>query len=293
MTLHKVAAFYAFTPLADLGAWRTTLRRMAAAHRICGSILIAHEGINATIAALPDNLDGFMAELLAMPELNNMDVKYATASEKPFKRMKVRPKKEIIRYNQPDADPTQHVGTYVEPRDWNALIRDPDVVVVDTRNSYETMLGTFEGAKDPGTTFFTQLPDWVQAHLHPKKNKKVAMYCTGGIRCEKSTSHLIAQGFEEVYHLKGGILKYLEEIPEEESLWRGECFVFDERVAVTHGLKEGKSSICYGCGHPLFPEDLERAEYRYGICCHHCAADLTPEREQRLKDRHEAMITRR
>ena len=293
MNEYKVAAFYHFTPLADLGAWRTRLRRMAAANGICGSILIAAEGINATIAGLPQGLDRFMQDLLACPELQAMEVKYSTASEKPFKRMKVRPKKEIIRYDQPQADPHQQVGIYVEPKDWNALISDPDVVVVDTRNQYETMLGIFQGAIDPNTQFFTQLPDWVHKHLDPKKHKKVAMYCTGGIRCEKSTSHMLAEGFDEVYHLKGGILKYLEDIPEEESLWQGECFVFDERVALTHGLKEGKSRICYGCGHPLYPDDLKHAHYRYGICCHHCAEELTPEREQKLQDRHQEMIARK
>lgn len=287
---YKVVTFYRFVAVDDLPTMRATIKAACTQYQIHGSILLAPEGINATIAAQPELLDKFMLHLNNIKQFTDIECKYSSADKKPFKRMKVKLKKELISYKQPSARPECQVGTYVDAKDWNALISDPDVTVVDTRNTYETAIGMFKGAQDPKTTFFTQLPEWVQRHLNPKKNKKIAMYCTGGIRCEKSTSHMLALGYDEVYHLKGGILKYLEDIPEEESLWEGECFVFDERVSLTHGLKQGQTRICYGCGHPLSPEETQHEAFELAVSCQYCIEDLTPKRRQILEARHANMI---
>jgi UPF0176 protein len=287
----KVAALYKFTPIADIASLRAAIYDYAKAHTpdVCGTILLAPEGINGTIAAPPEQMERmveFLENTLRVKENNKAcEFKYSHATEKPFNRFKVRPKKELITLRKPEADPNKLVGQYVEAQDWNALISDPEVLLIDTRNDYETKVGIFEGAVDPNMKIFTEFPDWVEKNLDPAKHKKVAMFCTGGIRCEKASSYMLAHGFENVYHLKGGILKYLETIPAQESKWQGECFVFDQRVAVGHGLREADWRVCHACREPLAAEELKHADYEKGISCHHCKPTLTPEREQGLRDR--------
>ena len=238
----KVAAFYQFTALPDFRELREPLRALAAGLGIKGSVLLAHEGINGTVAGGDDCIDAFVRELQHGPlfggRLDNLELKFSSAVEMPFQRLKIRLKKEIVTLGDTAVDPTQRVGTYVEPSDWNELISAPGTLVIDTRNTFEVAMGTFEGAIDPRIKSFGQFKDFAAEHLDPAKHRRIAMFCTGGIRCEKASAHLLARGFAEVYHLKGGILKYLEEVPEAQSRWRGECFVFDERVALSHGLRE-------------------------------------------------------
>ena len=237
----KVAAFYQFAALPDFRELREPLRAVAADLGLKGSVLLAHEGINGTLAGREAGIDGFVGELqhgtLFGSRLDNLELKFSSASEMPFQRLKIRLKKEIVALRDATADPTRQVGTYVDPADWNALISAPDTLVIDTRNAFEVAMGTFEGAIDPGLKSFGQFKEFAAEKLDPARHKKIAMFCTGGIRCEKASAYLLAQGFNEVYHLKGGILRYLEGVPEEKSRWRGECFVFDERVALGHGLR--------------------------------------------------------
>ena len=240
----KVAALYQFAALPDFRGLREPLRALAAGLWIKGSVLLAHEGINGTVAGSDEGIDAFVRELqhghLFGGRLDNLELKFSSASEMPFQRLKIRLKKEIVTLGDTAVDPTRQVGTYVEPSDWNALIAAPDTLVIDTRNAFEVAMGTFEGAVDPGIRSFGQFKEFAAQQLDPAKHKRIAMFCTGGIRCEKASAYLLAQGFNEVYHLKGGILRYLEGVPEQESRWRGECFVFDERVALGHGLREHK-----------------------------------------------------
>ena len=239
---HKVAAFYQFAALPDYRELREPLRGLSAGLGLKGSILLAAEGINGTVAGSDEAIDALVDELrhgaLFGGRLDHLELKFSRAASMPFGRMKVRLKKEIVTLGDARADPTRQVGIYVEPAAWNALISSPDTLVIDTRNAFEVALGTFEGALDPNIARFGQFKEFAAQQLDPKKHRRIAMFCTGGIRCEKASSHLLARGFSEVYHLKGGILKYLEEVPEEESRWRGACFVFDERVALGHGLRE-------------------------------------------------------
>ena len=238
----KVAAFYQFTALPDYSALREPLRVLCAAFELRGSVLLAHEGINGTLAGDAANIDALVTELrhgeLFAGRLDNLELKVSNSSKMPFQRLKVRLKKEIVTLGDTEADPTRQVGTYVAPRDWNALMASPDTLLLDTRNAFEVAIGTFEGAVDPGLASFGDFKDFVAQKLDPSKHRRIAMFCTGGIRCEKASSLLLARGFAEVYHLKGGILKYLEEMPKQHSRWRGDCFVFDERVALSHGLAE-------------------------------------------------------
>ena len=239
---HKVAAFYQFTALPDYRALREPLRAICAARELKGSVLLAHEGINGTLAGSASNIDALVAELqhgeLFAGRLDNLELKFSNSSKMPFQRLKVRLKKEIVTLGDAGADPTRQVGTYVAPADWNALMASPDTLLLDTRNAFEVAIGTFEGAVDPGLASFGDFRDFVAHKLDPSRHRRIAMFCTGGIRCEKASSLLLARGFAEVYYLKGGILKYLEEVPEHDSRWRGGCFVFDERVALSHGLTE-------------------------------------------------------
>jgi UPF0176 protein len=241
----KVAAFYQFAALSDFRELREPLRALAASLGIRGSVLLAHEGINGTVAGHDEAIDAFVGELqygcLFNGRLDNLELKFSTAELMPFQRLKVRLKKEIVTLGDSAVDPTRRVGAYVEPEDWNALISAPDTLVIDTRNAFEVAMGTFEGAIDPGIKSFGQFREFATQKLDPAKHRKIAMFCTGGIRCEKASAYLLAHGFDEVYHLKGGILRYLEGVPENESRWRGECFVFDERVALGHGLREQKT----------------------------------------------------
>ncbi len=271
---YKIASFYQFAPMPQYAALQSPL--LAALKRLgaCGSVLVAEEGINGTIAARPDALDEALGEVSRITGLGNFGAKYSFASEKPFRRMKVRLKKEIVTIGNVAANPNEKVGTYVDPQNWNALISDPDVVVIDTRNAYEFGVGTFRHALDPQTESFSEFPTWVRQNLKDK-SKKVAMFCTGGIRCEKASSFMKHEGFEQVYHLKGGILKYLEEVPQEISLWQGGCFVFDERVAVGHGLQVMDFSICHGCLSPVSAENSKSDKFEEGVCCPACADSLT------------------
>ena len=289
---YKVAALYKFTPIEDIETLRKEIYAHTDAHvpSICGTLLLAPEGINGTIGAHPEDMDkiiNFLNEKLGILEDGQTvgEFKYSHASERPFNKFKVRPKKELITLRKPEADPNKLVGTYVAPEDWNDLINDPEVLLVDTRNDYETKVGIFDGAVDPDMKVFTEFPEWVEKNLDPAKHKKVAMFCTGGIRCEKASSYMLAQGFENVYHLKGGILKYLETIPADESKWKGDCFVFDKRVAVGHGLKEGEWTICHGCREPLSQAETELDSYERGVSCVHCIDGLTDERAQVLRQR--------
>lgn len=273
---YKIAALYRFTPVDDIPALRREIQEFGAeCTGMCGTILLAPEGINGTIGAEPGALDrmiGFLDEKLG---IRQGELKYSDATTTPFNRFKVRPKKELITLRKPEADPNKQVGEYVSAEGWNDLVNDPEVLLIDTRNEYETRVGIFEGAIDPKLDVFTEFPDWVENNLDPARHKKVAMFCTGGIRCEKASAYMLAHGFENVYHLKGGILQYLETVPAEESKWEGECFVFDQRVSVGHGLEEGEWSVCHGCREPLSAADIKRPEYEKGVSCHHCAGDLT------------------
>jgi len=281
-----VAALYRFVELSDLPKLQAEIKAACVENDICGTLLIAPEGVNGTIAGVGAKLDAIINLLDRLMGVKSGELKYSTSTGKPFLRMKVRVKKEIITMAAPEANPTKRVGTYVKPEDWNALIADPDVVLLDTRNDYETAVGIFKGAIDPNIQKFTDFKKYVAENMDPAKQKKVAMFCTGGIRCEKASSYMLAHGFEEVYHLQGGILKYLETVPADQSQWDGECFVFDRRVAVGHGLSEGVHDICYGCRFPLKPGDKEAAEYEEGVSCPRCHAALTPHKIASLRMRH-------
>lgn len=247
-----VAALYHFTPLEDLPALRDELLALCRDQAIRGTLLLAREGINGTIAGSDAAIAAIIAALRALPGCADLEVKYSRAADLPFKRMKVRLKQEIVTMGQPQIDPLD-TGHYLSPQEWNDLIADPDTVVIDTRNDYEVAIGTFQRAIDPGTRSFREFPEWFRAHREELlgQGRKVAMFCTGGIRCEKSTAFLKSEGIAEVYHLKGGILKYLEEMPEAQSLWQGQCYVFDERVSVGHGLVPGHYASCKACGRPM------------------------------------------
>jgi UPF0176 protein len=285
-----VAAFYRFHPLENPQGMQAGMLRQLKDLGCKGSVLLAEEGVNGTIASESDKIEQALAairETCALPEL---EVKYSDAKQLPFMRMKVRIKKEIVTIGNVRANPNEAVGEYVEPQDWNTLISDPDVIVIDTRNSYEFGIGSFRNAIDPGTDSFGEFPDWVRRNLHNMKGKKIATFCTGGIRCEKATSFMKFEGFENVYHLKGGILKYLETVPKEQSLWDGACFVFDERVAVGHGLKQEDFSICHGCLMPVSAEDRASPLYEEGVCCPVCAANLTEEQKSSNRERQKQFV---
>ena len=275
---YKVMAIYKFADLPDAEAIQPVLAKFCCARDIRGTLILAPEGINGTVAGSGEAIDAlaewlFAGEMFA-GRLEGAEVKYSSAAEMPFLRMKVRLKPEIVTLRAPEANPSKQVGTYVEPEDWNGLIERNDVVLVDTRNDYEVGLGTFQRALDPATSSFTEFKDYVAQNLDPARDKKVAMFCTGGIRCEKASSYLLSQGFEEVFHLKGGILKYLEVVPETESRFAGECFVFDERVSVGHGLVEGDATLCRACRHPLTADDRAGSDYVEGVSCPHCVGEV-------------------
>jgi UPF0176 protein len=255
-----IAAFYKFVSLDDYQNRRQPLLNLCQQHQIKGTILLAAEGINGTIAGTRSSIDTILNYLKADPCFADLEHKESTATKQPFDRLKVRLKQEIVTFGIPTVNPINLVGTYVTPQNWNELIANPDVLVIDTRNQYEVEIGTFKGSIDPHTDSFTEFPAYVATHLDPNQHKQIAMFCTGGIRCEKATSYLLSHGFENVYHLQGGILKYLEQIPATDSQWEGECFVFDDRVAVTHGLAAGTHQLCWGCGNPLSESDITAPE---------------------------------
>jgi UPF0176 protein len=267
---YTVAALYKFVSLPDYQELQPWLKAMGEHLNICGTLLLAEEGINGTIAGKADAIDAILGYLRADPRLQDLDVKFSDSDDQPFLRFKVRLKKEIVTLGVDGTDPNAIVGTYVDPDNWNAVISDPDTVVIDTRNRYEIGVGTFEGAIDPETDSFREFPDWVEKNREKLEGKRVAMFCTGGIRCEKASSYMLSQGFPEVMHLKGGILKYLETQPAETSLWNGDCFVFDQRVAVSHGLKQTDWSQCFACRMPLSPEEMRSEHYVKGVSCPHC-----------------------
>lgn len=284
-----VCALYKFVALPDYVNFRQSLLNIMEQQKVRGTLLLAHEGINGTIAGSRKAVDFVLNWLRSEPRLADLDCKESYTDISPFKRSKVKLKKEIVTMGVEDLDPRRSVGHYVEAKDWNALISDPDVLLIDTRNSYEVEVGSFSKALNPNTTTFREFPQYVKENLDPKQHKKVAMFCTGGIRCEKSTAYLKEQGFDQVFHLKGGILKYLEEVPQEESLWQGECFVFDDRVTVNHQLERGVYDQCFACRLPI--TELEKASDKYqpGISCPHCFDSLSEQQKANFAEREKQM----
>ena len=280
-----VAALYKFVTLKDFARLRQPLLAAMKTHGVKGTLLLAEEGINGTISGWREALDGFLAELKSDPHFADIDHKESFCDEDPFYRSKVKLKKEIVTIGVDGVDPNRQAGTYVSPVDWNALISDPDVLLIDTRNDYEVALGTFAGAADPKTSSFGEFPKYVGENLDPARHRKVAMFCTGGIRCEKASSYMQSQGFREVYHLKGGILKYLEEVPKGQSKWQGECFVFDHRVAVGQGLVPTDLEMCHGCRIPLDAGDKSSEFYEEGVSCPKCFADLSEKSKASARER--------
>lgn len=282
--MYTIAAFYQFTHLADYASHQAPLLALANKHELCGSILLAPEGVNGTIAGTKDGIDALLTALRALPGCAGLEHKESTAEEKPFLRMKVRLKKEIVTMGI-DVDAQSEVGTYVDPKDWNALISDPDVALIDTRNAYEVEVGAFEGAIDPGTESFGEFPGWLDEMQRTSGKSKVAMYCTGGIRCEKATAYARRLGFDEVYHLKGGILSYLKDIAPKDSKWDGECYVFDRRVTVGHGVMPGSYIACSACGNPVSQEDATHRDFELGVSCANCIGQYTDDDRRRFRER--------
>lgn len=280
-----IITFYKFVDLDDLLKRRAELKSFCLAREIRGSILLANEGINATVAGGETAVNELLVYLRRDPAFSDLTHKTSYADFNPFPRTKVRLKREIVNMQMPDVDPRKEVGVYVPPKEWNELISDPDVLVIDTRNDFEVQLGTFVGSVNPHTESFNEFPSYVDTELDKKQHKKIAMFCTGGIRCEKATSWMVSQGFEEVYHLQGGILKYLEDVDPEESLWEGECFVFDGRVTVDHHLQKGAGELCAACHRVLTPEDRASEKFQLGICCAYCDDTLDPKRREKLTKR--------
>jgi UPF0176 protein len=289
MWMLTVAALYHFTRFTEPVALRPGLQSACDAHGVKGSLLLAPEGINGTIAGTRSGIDAVLGHIRALPGCADLEWKESPAGKMPFGKMKVKLKREIVTMGQPDVDPLARVGHYVAPQDWNALISAPDVAVIDTRNDYEVSIGTFDGAVDPGTKSFRDFPAWWAANKDRFHNKRIAMFCTGGIRCEKSTNWLLGQGIDEVYHLKGGILKYLEDVPPEQSLWQGECFVFDARVSVGHGLIPGENVTCGACRRPVTPDDRQHPLYEPGTSCPACHHEHTDEDRARFRERQRQM----
>ncbi|NJL38138.1 MAG: rhodanese-related sulfurtransferase [Leptolyngbyaceae cyanobacterium SM1_4_3] len=284
-----VATFYKFVKLPDFAEKQAPLLDYCNQQGIKGTILLAEEGVNGAIAAPRQSIDAVLAFLRSDPRLADLEHKESFTDSPPFDRLKVRLKQEIVTLGIPEVDPNQQVGTYVSPQQWNALISDPDVTVIDTRNDFEVEIGSFEGAQNPQTNSFRQFPDYVRTQLDPTQHKKVALFCTGGIRCEKASSFMLQQGFQEVYHLRGGILKYLEEVPPDASLWQGECFVFDQRIAVQHGLAPGTHDQCLSCGCPISDADKASLQYQEGISCPHCFDGLTEDKKARQMEKQRQM----
>ena len=280
-----VSAFYKFVPIDDIDAVRDPLLDKCMELKMSGSILLASEGINGTIAGSRESTDALFDWVRSNERFSDLTTKESFTDEVPFKRMKVRRKTEIVSLRH-DVDPNTTVGTYIAPADWNAVILDPDVFVIDTRNVEEISIGSFVGAVDPNTTAFSEFADWVEENLDPEKHTKVAMFCTGGIRCEKASSYMLENGFPDVMHLEGGILNYLEKVPEAESMWEGECFVFDERVSVEHDLSAGSYDLCRGCRRVVSAEDERSPEFEEGVSCPACFGGLTPEKMEGLRERH-------
>ena len=280
-----VATFYQFAQLPDCLDWQKKLRTRCKKLNVLGTIILAKEGINGTISSSADGIEAIMGFIKKDYRFTNLTYRLSITPRQTFYRIRVAVRDEIVTLGDSSINPNEQVGKYVEPENWNDIITDPEITVIDTRNDYEVEIGSFKNAVDPNTQTFGQWDEYVEKKLSDQKEKKIAMFCTGGIRCEKASSHLIKKGFKEVYHLKGGILNYLEKIEPENSLWDGECFVFDHRVSVVHGLKDGNAKICFGCRWPLREKDLESEKYEPGICCPHCADKLDPVRRASLEER--------
>lgn len=285
---YLIATFYKFANISDLASKKQQILAKCQDNQVKGTIILAEEGINGTIAGSHQAIATVLSHLRSFTNLTDLEHKESTAEKPPFVRLKVKIKSEIVTLGLPEINPNQQVGTYIAPEDWNQVISDPEVVVIDTRNDYEVEIGSFDQAKNPQTQSFREFPQYIAQNLDPQQHPKVAMFCTGGIRCEKASSYLLSQGFKEVYHLKGGILKYLENVPPEESMWRGECFVFDERVAVKEGLKLGSHELCYACGRPISLADQASPQYEPHISCPHCYQQLTPAKKARQESRRRA-----
>jgi len=283
--MYRITALYQFAHFPDFESYKEPILERCQLLQLKGTLLLAQEGINGTLAGTSAAIDRLLDYLNDLPAFDAITHKSSCAENLPFLRMKVKLKQEIVTLGVPGLDPQTTVGTYVKPEDWNALIQDPAVTIIDTRNNYEVAIGTFAGAINPKTNSFRQFPDYVAANLDPQQHKKVAMFCTGGIRCEKSTAFLLAEGFEEVYHLQGGILKYLEKVPASESLWQGDCFVFDDRVTVQHDLTPGDYDMCHACRRPLKNSDKHHAAYKPGVACHYCVLEKTPEQREAYQER--------
>ncbi|MDX1525982.1 MAG: rhodanese-related sulfurtransferase [Pseudidiomarina maritima] len=283
--MYICAALYKFVEFNDFAEFREPLYQAMISNDVKGTLLLAREGINGTICGTRTGIDNVLDFLRQQAVFSDLEHKESPSDTQAFYRTKVKLKKEIVTMGIDWVDPKNVVGTYVDPKDWNALIRDPEVLLIDTRNDYEYAVGTFEGAINPKTESFREFPEYVKEHLDPSQHKKVAMFCTGGIRCEKSTAYLKSLGFNEVYHLKGGILKYLEEVPEEETSWHGDCFVFDQRVTVSHGLKQGNYDQCYACRMPITAEEMQSEHYVKGVSCPHCHDKTSTEQKQRFAER--------
>ena len=287
-----VAALYKFVEIDDLLSLQSNLYEICEKNNIMGTILIANEGINGTISGKNNEINQTISLLKSDKRFANIEIKYSSANKQPFHRMKVRLKKEIVTIGLPEINPNKKVGTYVKPEDWNDLISDPNVIVIDTRNKYETKIGSFQNALDPETSSFREFPDWVKKFKSSKENanKKIAMSCTGGIRCEKASSLMKEEGFEDVYHLQGGILKYLETIDKENSLWNGECFVFDQRVCLTDELEVGSYKMCFACRMPITEEEMQNEKYIEGISCIYCYDKTTKEKKERFGSRQRQIL---
>lgn len=289
----QVAAFYRFAPLADRLALRQDLLQLGEQAGLRGTVLLAEEGVNGTISGPEAGVQALLAHLRRQPGFEALEAKLHTADQPVFHRFKVRLKREIVSMGRPEVQPLRQVGTYVEAREWEAMIADPDTLVIDTRNAYEVAVGSFRGAIDPGTRQFSDFPAWVERELRPlvaeRRPQRLALFCTGGIRCEKATSHLLQQGFEGVHHLKGGILRYLEERGEDGQAWQGECFVFDQRVTVNHRLEPGLHTLCHACGLPLAPADRDHPAYREGVSCPHCMDRFSDADRARFAERQRQM----
>ena len=287
-----VAALYKFVEIDDLLSLQSNLYEICEKNNIMGTILIANEGINGTISGKTNEINQTISLLKSDKRFTNIEIKYSSTDKQPFHRMKVRLKKEIVTIGLPKINPNKKVGTYVKPDDWNDLISDPNVVVIDTRNKYETKIGSFQNALDPETSSFREFPDWVKKFKSSKENanKKIAMFCTGGIRCEKASSLMKEEGFEDVYHLQGGILKYLETIDKENSLWNGECFVFDQRVCLTDELEVGSYKMCFACRMPITEEEMQNEKYKEGISCIYCYDKTTKEKKERFGSRQKQIL---
>ena len=287
-----VAALYKFVEIDDLLSLQSDLHEICEKNNIMGTILIANEGINGTISGKNNEINQTISLLKSDKRFANIEIKYSSTNKQPFHRMKVRLKKEIVTIGLPEINPNKKVGTYVKPEDWNDLISDPNVIVIDTRNKYETKIGSFQNALDPETSSFREFPDWVKKFKSSKENanKKIAMFCTGGIRCEKASSLMKEEGFEDVYHLQGGILKYLETIDKENSLWNGECFVFDQRVCLTDELEVGSYKMCFACRMPITEEEMQNEKYIEGISCIYCYDKTTKEKKERFGSRQRQIL---